>query len=108
MSDKATVLIVDDDPDIRVIFRQGAYPDDVRRSRLLCQRLRASGRGGGGFPTRRKWSLAAAQKSDEKYVVCNADEGDPGASWPTSICIPIIRNGRTHSYGTTLLCEPRR
>ncbi len=37
------------------------------------------GRGGGGFPTGRKWQFAAAQKSDEKYVVCNADEGDPGA-----------------------------
>jgi NADH:ubiquinone oxidoreductase subunit F (NADH-binding) len=37
------------------------------------------GRGGGGFPTGRKWKLAAAQKSDEKYVICNADEGDPGA-----------------------------
>ncbi len=37
------------------------------------------GRGGGGFPTGVKWSFAAAQESDEKYVVCNADEGDPGA-----------------------------
>jgi NADH:ubiquinone oxidoreductase subunit F (NADH-binding)/(2Fe-2S) ferredoxin len=37
------------------------------------------GRGGGGFPTGRKWSFAAAQKSEEKYVICNADEGDPGA-----------------------------
>jgi len=37
------------------------------------------GRGGGGFPTGFKWKLAAANKSDEKYVICNADEGDPGA-----------------------------
>ena len=37
------------------------------------------GRGGGGFPTGVKWELAAAQQSDKKYVVCNADEGDPGA-----------------------------
>ena len=37
------------------------------------------GRGGGGFPTGRKWRFAADQDSDEKYVVCNADEGDPGA-----------------------------
>jgi NADH:ubiquinone oxidoreductase subunit F (NADH-binding)/NAD-dependent dihydropyrimidine dehydrogenase PreA subunit len=37
------------------------------------------GRGGGGFPTGRKWQFAAAQKNDQKYVVCNADEGDPGA-----------------------------
>jgi len=37
------------------------------------------GRGGGGFPTGRKWELAAAQPGDKKYVICNADEGDPGA-----------------------------
>ena len=37
------------------------------------------GRGGGGFPTGKKWAFAAAQKSDEKFVICNADEGDPGA-----------------------------
>jgi NADH-quinone oxidoreductase subunit F len=37
------------------------------------------GRGGAGFPTGRKWSLGHAQQSDVKYVVCNGDEGDPGA-----------------------------
>ncbi len=37
------------------------------------------GRGGGGFLTGKKWEFAAAQKSDVKYVICNADEGDPGA-----------------------------
>ena len=37
------------------------------------------GRGGGGFPTGKKWSIAAAQDSEEKYLICNADEGDPGA-----------------------------
>ncbi len=37
------------------------------------------GRGGAGFPTGRKWSLARASQSDIKYLVCNADEGDPGA-----------------------------
>ena len=37
------------------------------------------GRGGGGFPTGVKWSFAAANQSDKKYVVCNADEGDPHA-----------------------------
>ena len=36
------------------------------------------GRGGAGFPTGVKWNLAAAAQSDEKYVVCNADEGEPG------------------------------
>jgi NADH:ubiquinone oxidoreductase subunit F (NADH-binding)/(2Fe-2S) ferredoxin/NAD-dependent dihydropyrimidine dehydrogenase PreA subunit len=37
------------------------------------------GRGGAGFPTGIKWELTAKQKSDVKYVICNADEGDPGA-----------------------------
>ena len=37
------------------------------------------GRGGGGFPTGRKWQFAFAQPEGEKYVVCNGDEGDPGA-----------------------------
>ena len=37
------------------------------------------GRGGGGFPTGVKWEFAAANQADQKYVVCNADEGDPGA-----------------------------
>ncbi|MHC4883777.1 MAG: NADH-ubiquinone oxidoreductase-F iron-sulfur binding region domain-containing protein [Planctomycetota bacterium] len=37
------------------------------------------GRGGGGFPTGIKWGFAAAQDTDTKYVICNADEGDPGA-----------------------------
>ncbi len=36
------------------------------------------GRGGAGFPTGTKWMLAAAAKSDKKYVICNADEGEPG------------------------------
>ncbi len=43
------------------------------------------GRGGGGFPTGRKWQFAYAQNSEEKYVVCNGDEGDPGAFMDRSI-----------------------
>jgi NADH-quinone oxidoreductase subunit F len=43
------------------------------------------GRGGAGFPTGLKWSFAAANRSDIKYVVCNADEGDPGAFMDRSI-----------------------
>ncbi len=43
------------------------------------------GRGGGGFPTGRKWQFAYDQVSDEKYVVCNGDEGDPGAFMDRSI-----------------------
>jgi len=43
------------------------------------------GRGGGGFPTGLKWELTAKSVSDQKYVVCNADEGDPGAFMDRSI-----------------------
>jgi len=43
------------------------------------------GRGGGGFPTGVKWSLARANDADQKYVCCNADEGDPGAFMDRSV-----------------------
>ena len=43
------------------------------------------GRGGGGFPTGRKWQFAYNQDNDTKYVVCNGDEGDPGAFMDRSI-----------------------
>ena len=43
------------------------------------------GRGGGGFPAGLKWEIAAKNQADQKYVVCNADEGDPGAFMDRSI-----------------------
>ncbi len=43
------------------------------------------GRGGGGFPTGLKWKFAAANAADQKYVCCNADEGDPGAFMDRSV-----------------------
>lgn len=43
------------------------------------------GRGGGGFPTGMKWDFAAKQTADQKYVCCNADEGDPGAFMDRSV-----------------------
>jgi len=43
------------------------------------------GRGGAGFPTGRKWALARAEKGEPKYLVCNADEGDPGAFMDRSL-----------------------
>ncbi len=43
------------------------------------------GRGGAGFPTGLKWKFAAASKADQKYMVCNADEGDPGAFMDRSV-----------------------
>ena len=43
------------------------------------------GRGGGGFPAGKKWELASKNKSDQKYLICNADEGDPGAFMDRSV-----------------------
>jgi len=57
-------------------------PEDIIE-KITASGLR--GRGGGGFSTGKKWSYAAATKSDKKYVVCNADEGDPGAFMDRSI-----------------------
>jgi NADP-reducing hydrogenase subunit HndC len=52
--------------------------DIVKRSGLR-------GRGGAGFPTGLKWEIASKNKADQKYVVCNADEGDPGAFMDRSV-----------------------
>jgi NADH-quinone oxidoreductase subunit F/NADP-reducing hydrogenase subunit HndC len=52
--------------------------DELKKSGLR-------GRGGGGFPTGLKWEIASKNKADQKYVVCNADEGDPGAFMDRSI-----------------------
>ena len=57
-------------------------PQDVIQT-VMDSGLR--GRGGGGFPTGRKWSFTAANQADQKYVVCNADEGDPGAFMDRSV-----------------------
>ena len=58
----------------KVLFEM--KPEDVV-DEILKSGLR--GRGGAGFPTGRKWQFAAAQPKGQKYMVCNADEGDPGA-----------------------------
>ena len=52
--------------------------DEMKKSGLR-------GRGGGGFPTGLKWELASKSVSDKKYIICNADEGDPGAFMDRSI-----------------------
>ena len=57
-------------------------PEDVIKE-MIESGLR--GRGGGGFPTGKKWQFAAASKADQKYIICNADEGDPGAFMDRSI-----------------------
>lgn len=57
-------------------------PDDVIDI-MLKSGLR--GRGGGGFPTGKKWQFAKGYNADQKYIICNADEGDPGAFMDRSI-----------------------
>lgn len=57
-------------------------PDEVI-AEVTASGLR--GRGGGGFPTGRKWQLARQNKGEQKYVLCNGDEGDPGAFMDRSV-----------------------
>ncbi len=82
-----------DPEDIEDAIGQGAYaalakvladgdPEGTIRT-IMDSGLR--GRGGGGFPTGLKWQLSARPQADQKYVVCNADEGDPGAFMDRSI-----------------------
>jgi NADH-quinone oxidoreductase subunit F len=61
----------------------------------ICKKISESGlrgRGGGGFPTGRKWDAARLQNSAKKYIICNGDEGDPGAFMNRS-----VMEGNPHS-----------
>lgn len=83
-------------------------PADDTIQEMLDSGLR--GRGGAGFPTGMKWSFAKKSISEEKYIICNADEGDPGAFMDRSvlegdphsviegIMIAGYATGSTHSY----------
>lgn len=89
------------DPEsIQEYIHQGGYAA-ARRACLeltpeeICQEVIRSGlrgRGGGGFPTGRKWEAARIQNNSKKYVICNADEGDPGAFMNRS-----VMEGNPHS-----------
>lgn len=95
---KQTRLVLDhcgqiDATSIKEYFGIGGYaalekalfemsPDDIINE-ISESNLR--GRGGGGFPAGRKWSQVKRQKVEQKYVVCNGDEGDPGAFMDRSI-----------------------
>ncbi len=59
----------------------------MTREQVVAEMLKSGlrGRGGAGFPAGKKWQFALASKSDKKYVICNADEGDPGAFMDRSI-----------------------
>ncbi len=71
----------------------------------ICQEISKSGlrgRGGGGFPTGRKWEAARVQNNPKKYVICNADEGDPGAFMNRS-----VMEGNPHSVLEGLMIAAR-
>jgi NADH-quinone oxidoreductase subunit F len=71
----------------------------------ICAEISESGlrgRGGGGFPTGFKWEAARKQISDKKYVICNADEGDPGAFMNRS-----VMEGNPHSVIEGLMIAAR-
>jgi NADH-quinone oxidoreductase subunit F len=73
--------------DIEEYFAVGGYQALYKvliegRPELVIEQIKASklrGRGGAGFPTGNKWEFLAKSKAERKYVICNADEGDPGA-----------------------------
>jgi NADH-quinone oxidoreductase subunit F len=71
----------------------------------LCQEITRAGlrgRGGGGFPTGKKWEVARSRPGAKKYVICNADEGDPGAFMNCS-----VMEGNPHSVIEGLLIAAR-
>ncbi|MBI9034355.1 MAG: NADH-quinone oxidoreductase subunit NuoF [Bacteroidales bacterium] len=67
---------------LRQIITNNISQTDVIQS-VLDSGIR--GRGGGGFPTGLKWKFALNNKAEEKYIICNADEGDPGAFMDRSL-----------------------
>jgi NADH-quinone oxidoreductase subunit F len=89
-----------DPEDIREYVSHGGYAA-ARRAYIqmtpaaVCEEMTLSGlrgRGGGGFPTGRKWELTRQQPGPKKYIVCNGDEGDPGAFMDRS-----VMEGNPHS-----------
>jgi NADH:ubiquinone oxidoreductase subunit F (NADH-binding)/Pyruvate/2-oxoacid:ferredoxin oxidoreductase delta subunit/(2Fe-2S) ferredoxin len=76
-----------DPVDIDEYIARGGYRSFLNtirefKSADVCDKIEKSGlrgRGGGGFPTGRKWKFAHNTEADQKYLICNADEGDPGA-----------------------------
>lgn len=59
--------------------------NDPQKTIDIIKKSGLRGRGGGGFPTGLKWEIASKNKADQKYMICNADEGDPGAFMDRSI-----------------------
>ena len=82
-----------DPDDVREYIAHGGYEAAYKAltemtPKSVCEEILNSGlrgRGGGGFPTGRKWELTRVQPGPKKYVICNADEGDPGAFMDRSV-----------------------
>jgi NADH-quinone oxidoreductase subunit F len=99
-----------DPEDIHEYVHHGGYTAARKAYRdmsaeQICQEITKSGlrgRGGGGFPTGRKWEAARTQKSAKKYIICNADEGDPGAFMNRS-----VMEGNPHSVLEGLMIAAR-
>jgi len=89
-----------DPEDIREYIAHGGYAAAAKcytelTPKSICEEITHSGlrgRGGGGFLTGRKWELTRVQPNDKKYVICNGDEGDPGAFMDRS-----VMEGNPHS-----------
>jgi NADH-quinone oxidoreductase subunit F len=89
-----------DPEDLHEYIAQGGYAMAKKAyaeasAQSLCEEILLSGlrgRGGGGFPTGRKWELTRIQPEPKKYVICNGDEGDPGAFMDRS-----VMEGNPHS-----------
>lgn len=83
-----------DPGNISEYIARGGYSPAARVLRsltpdLVCDLVEKSGlrgRGGGGFPTGKKWKFALKAAADQKYLICNADEGDPGAFMDRAVC----------------------
>ena len=99
-----------DPENIREYVHHGGYAA-ARKAYLemtpvrICEEVTRSGlrgRGGGGFPTGRKWEAARSQAGPKKYVICNADEGDPGAFMNRS-----VMEGNPHSVLEGLMIAAR-
>jgi NADH-quinone oxidoreductase subunit F len=82
-----------DPEDVREYIARGGYQAAMKAATQMsdadvCREMVESGlrgRGGGGFPTGRKWDLTRIQPKGKKYVICNGDEGDPGAFMDRSV-----------------------
>jgi len=77
----------------------GLSPEDVNQ---IVSESGLRGRGGGGFPTGTKWKFARTQNSEKKYMICNGDEGDPGAFMNRSVlegdCFRVIEGMMIAGY----------